>query len=270
MIKKEKLNREVRKNIERYLTLNILSQEVPCPYAINLVEQEFLSLMKQSSVDEEKIRKVHNLYKGNKAKYGWFRGKGTPEELEYAFLEISKITNLNTQNASSEGIREIMKLFGLGIDCSGYIYNVLLAGFRSLNMENQFIQSLAWGEKDKTGASRASVNIFSGTASTIITDLNSLSNLDLLLLKDDNDSYTHIAMILEENGYLKITQSVLNILPNGVRVDGMRIEENHSRFEFKVDLGANWDILYTNNQIEFRRLKILVGDTGFEPMTPSV
>ncbi len=258
MIQKEELNKKVRENIERYLNLNILNQKISCPYAINFVEQEFLSLMKQSSIEEEKIEEVHKLYKGNKTKYGWFRGKGTPEELEFAFLEISKARNFNIQNASPEGIRETMKLFGLGIDCSGYIYNVLLAGFKSFSMENQFIQSLAWKEKDKTGVSKASVDVFSETASTILTDLSSLSDLDLLLLKDENGSYTHIAMMLKDEGQFKITQSVFNIIPNGVRIDGMKIEENIPKFEFKVDIGTDWDILYANNQIEFRRLNIMM------------
>ncbi|MDD4381798.1 MAG: hypothetical protein PHE21_00420 [Candidatus Dojkabacteria bacterium] len=261
MIQKEKLNKYVRENIDRYLNLDISNQKISCPYAINFVEQEFLSLMKQSGIDEERIKEVHKLYKGNKSKYGWYRGKGTPEELKSAFLEISKVRDFNIQNASPDGIRESMKLFGLGIDCSGYIYNVLLEGFKSINMEDQFIKSLAWQEEDRTGASRASVEIFSGTASTIITDLDSLSNLDLLLLKNKEGSYTHMAMVLKDGDQLKITQSVFSIIPNGVRIDNMRVEENIPRFEFKVDIGTDWNILYTNNRIEFRRLNILVDDT---------
>lgn len=258
MIQKEELNIKVRENIQRYLNLQISEQKIPCPYAINLVEQEFLSLMKQSGIEEEKIKEVHKLYKGNKGNYGWYRGKGTPEELEDAFIQISKARDFNIQNASSEGIRESMKLFGLGIDCSGYVYNVLLAGFKSLNMEDSFIQSLAWGEKDKTGASRASVDVFAGDASTVIEDLESLSNLDLLLLKNEKDSYTHMAMILKDGEQLKITQSVFSIIPNGVRIDNMWIEENEPKFEFKVDIGTDWDVLHKNNQMAFRRLNILL------------
>jgi hypothetical protein len=115
-----------------------------------------------------------------------------------------------------------LKLFGLGIDCSGYIYNVLLAGFKSFSMENQFIQSLAWKEKDKTGVSKASVDVFSETASTILTDLSSLSDLDLLLLKDENGSYTHIAMMLKDEWSIKILNRSLILFQNGVRIDGMR------------------------------------------------
>lgn len=260
MTQKERLNKNIRESIERYLKLNISNQKISCPYAINFVEQEFLSLMKQSEIEEEKIKKVHTLYKGNKSKYGWYRGKGTPEELEDAFIQISKARNFNIQNASPNGIRETMKLFGLGIDCSGYIYNVLLEGFKSLDMEDVFVQSLAWGEEGKIGASRASVDIFSGSASTIVTDLNSLSNLDLLFLKNEKGSYTHIAMILKDGEQLKITQSVFSIIPSGVRIDNMWIEGNTPRFEFKVDVGTDWDILYKKNQIEFRRLNVIVGD----------
>lgn len=260
MIQKEELNKKVRENIEKYINLEMLDQKISCPYVINFVEQEFLSLMKEAGIDEKKIEEVHKLYKGNKSRYGWYRGKGTPEELNDAFLYISKVRNFNIENASPEGLRETMKLFGLGIDCSGFVYNVLLASFKSLNMENFFIQSLSWRKKDETGPSKASVEVFSGNASTIIKDLNSLSNLDLLLIKNKLGEYTHMAMILKDEDQLKITQSAFSIIPNGVRVDNMWIEENKPRFEFKVDVGTDWDILYANNQIEFRRLNLLVDD----------
>lgn len=258
MLQKNELVSEVKKNIDRYFNLEISNQKVPCPYAINFVESEFLSLMKQVGIEEEKIKKVHNEYKENNTEYGWYRGKGTPQELEDAFVKIAELRGFNISNASVEGIREGMKLFGLGIDCSGYVYNVLLPSFERLNMKEKFIESLMWGEKEKMGVSRASVNIFAGDASILIEDLSILDDLDLLFIKNSKGMYTHIAMTLKEGEVLKMTQSVFSMIPNGVRTDNLKIENNKPIFDFNIDIGTDWNELYENGQIEFRRLRILI------------
>jgi hypothetical protein len=257
MINKENLYIKVKHNIDRYLNLEILNQKVRCPFAINIVEREFISLMSQSGIDKEKIEKVHSLYSNNKSKYGWYRGKGTPEQIEKAFLSICKLQNFNVTNSSPEGIRATMKNYGLGIDCSGFIYNILLPAFEDLDMKDSFIKSLEWGDKDKTGASRASVDVFSGRASTVISDLNFLNNLDLVLMKNKEGSYIHMGMILKNRSNLQIVQSTLTVLPNGVRIDRIVLEDNKPKFKIKRVIGEDWNTLYENGQIEFRRLKIL-------------
>jgi len=257
MINKESLYFKVKHNIDRYLNLEILNKKVRCPFAINIVEREFISLMSQSGIDKEKIEKVHSLYSNNKSKYGWYRGKGTPEQIEEAFLSICKLQNFNITNSSPEGIRATMRNYGLGIDCSGFIYNVLLPAFEDLGMKDSFIKSLEWGDKDKTGASRASVDVFSGRASTVISDLNFLNNLDLVLMKNKEGSNNHMAIILKDKEMLKVVQSSLTMEPNGVRVDRMKLKNSIPRFEFQPNIGEDWNTLYANGQIEFRRLKIL-------------
>ncbi len=258
MIDRRKLAKEVRRGISRYLSLRILEYSVQCPYSINYVEEEFLTLMRDAGVSKELIDKVHQGYKGNKCEYGWYRGKGTPEELEDAFLSLAENRGFNIQNISEEGIREIMKLLGLGIDCSGYIYNVLLSGFKSIGMEEEFVDSLSWGDPTRTGVSKASASVFAGCSSSLIKDLDSLSDLDLLLLKNKEEKYTHIAMVLKEDNKLELTQSIFTVLPNGVRIDGLRIENNSPVFGFKVDIGTDWETLYERGQIEFRRLNVLM------------
>lgn len=254
---RSKLGIEVRKNIDRYLNLNILDKKVRCPYYINYVEAEFLALMVASGIEEEKVREVHKRYKGNEANYGWYRGKGTPEELENASLEIAKRRGFNLSSPTPEGIRELMRILGLGIDCSGYIYNVFLLSFRSLGLEDEFIQSLAWVEEGRYGASRASVGVFSGDASTLVEDLDSLEDLDLVLLKDREGEYLHIAMILKEKDGLKITQAQFSTNPSGVATHGMDVVNGVPSFGFKSGIGSDWRDLYSEGRIEFRRLKVV-------------
>lgn len=49
-----------------------------------------------------------------------FKGKGTPAQLRAALLRLSP-----TKPTSPEQARQQMRQFGLGIDCSGFVYHVL-------------------------------------------------------------------------------------------------------------------------------------------------
>jgi hypothetical protein len=257
MINRDELYTKVKENIDRYLNLDILDQKVRCPFGMNKVEQEFLTFMEKTGVSEDKIVKVHMLYKENKGKYGWYRGKGTPEEIENAFLELCKLQTISVKNPTPDGIREIMKLLGMGIDCSGFVYNVLLPAFEALDMKDSFMNSLAWGDKEYTGVSRASVDIFAGRASITIKDLKLLNGLDLVFIKDIDGSYIHMGIILKEKKQLQVVQATLTVLPNGVRIDGMELDGNRPIFNIKRSIGEDWNSLYQNGQIEFRRLRIL-------------
>ena len=56
---------------------------------------------------------------------------------------------------------------------------------------------------------------------------------------------------------MEVVQSTLTVLPNGVRIDKMVLEDNKPKFKIKRVIGEDWNTLYKNGQIEFRRLKIL-------------
>lgn len=86
----KELNKNILNYIDRYFSLNISGQKVVCPYFIN-----------------------EYIFFGNPVNVG----KGTPEEIEN---EASQI--LSADNSSD--IRKQMIENGLGIDCSGFIYNV--------------------------------------------------------------------------------------------------------------------------------------------------
>lgn len=99
-----------------------------------------------------------------------------------------------------------------------YIYNVLNKAFDDKN----FNKSLNWGDPEKMEASKASVDIFAGNASDLITDLSDIQPLDLILFKSNDGIYIHMTMIIDDHG-LKITQSALTTCPNGVRIDDFSI-----------------------------------------------
>jgi hypothetical protein len=91
----EKVPDEVQGFINRYFELNIKKTRVICPYFIN-----------------EGVRLLTNPI---------FAGKGTPEEIESAAVNLVE----NSGNiTTADEIRDLMHKAGLGIDCSGLVYQI--------------------------------------------------------------------------------------------------------------------------------------------------
>lgn len=68
--------------IQNYNNLDIFGTKVTTPYHSNIVEEHFINLMRKATVDEEMIDIVHELYVKRKVEYGWYRGKGLPEQIK--------------------------------------------------------------------------------------------------------------------------------------------------------------------------------------------
>src|SRR5688572_1504276 len=130
----DQLNTFVLEYIEKYQNLKIYDQKVSTPYYINNLEPKVIKdLLKKAEISEDIIKKIHKMYKDREVPFGWYRGKGTPEQLEDAVMQISSQTHLNLVNATPYGIAEFMKLYGLGVDCSGFIYNTLYYALEKVN-----------------------------------------------------------------------------------------------------------------------------------------
>ncbi len=266
------LTQKVLDNCLEYLNLEVNGMKVVCPYYMNIIEKEFLKLMNEAGISDELSGKVHQLYKENSANYGWYRGKGTAKEIESACVKIAARRGFPLENATSEGIRIFMNFVGLGVDCSGYIYNVLIKGFEELGMKNELDNSLRWADKERIGVSKASVGIFAGDASCVIPNISDLKPLDLILYKSCDGGYSHCAMVLEQEDSLFVTQSTLTSSPNGVRLDKLCIKNGMPRFDCNTVLGKTFEQRLNEGLIEFRRLKILnnLDDTGIEPVTSTM
>jgi hypothetical protein len=249
----EEINKKAWIEVQKYMNLDIYGKKVRCPYSINWVEQEFLQMMRDVGVDDKDIEKVHKAYKDNGCKYGWYRGKGTSSEIEYATKELSKLRGIDLKDASEEGIYEFMRQVGIGVDCSGYVFNIL----RGVFPNDDFLHSLNW-LSEKMEASRAGVDIFANNAS-ILVDINDLQSLDLVLFKSkDSCNYSHIALLVEHNGELYITQSSMFALPSGVRFGRFIINNGNIDWSFEFSVGTTIKDFYSSDRIEFRRLTYLV------------
>lgn len=242
--------------VERYQNLSVCDKTVSTPYYINNIEQYFIDLMKKEGISDEKIHAVHKAYKNNKVPYGWTRGKGTPEELEQATTTISEKVGFSLSDATEDGVIEFMKLFGLGVDCAGLVYHMLSFAFQKNGKFDEFENSLAWGDPEKRGASRAGAFVFAKTASNVV-EPSELQPLDFILIKGWTKEYVHIAIVLEKNKEFFVVQSSIASIPTGVNVTKLFINDGKPQFEYKPTIGKEWENLYREGTVEFRRLSIL-------------
>ncbi len=238
--------------VNRYLNLTINGVTLPAPYYTNNVGRFRKKVMAAAGLDEELIVKVQKKYKDKEVNYGWYRGKGTPEQLEQAAEQLSEKVGLHLQK-SKYGIIEFMKLFGIGIDCSGFVYNVFKHALKQTEQFEKFNNSLQW-KSEKHNVDNAGVFVFREPATNIV-EPEKVQPLDLVIIKKGN-KHTHICLILEKEGTLKLAQSSIATKPAGVTVTDLEIKNNKPVFHFEQTLGKDWGELYKKGNLTFRRLSI--------------
>jgi hypothetical protein len=247
---------KAREMIQKYQELKVGESTVSCPYYMHVVRADVMELLKEVSVSDKEIRKFSALWKRKMKGFGYLQGKGTPDEITSAALQITKRIGLSIEHAKPEIAVEMMKHLGLGIDCSGAVFNVLKYAFEAVGKLEKFMDSLDWREQNKRDASRAGVFIFAGKASRLV-DTSDLRTLDLLLVKNQDDRYTHIAMLLGAKGGFEVVQSTVLAVPTGINVSRLSVVDKKPVFEFVPGLGKRWEEVYVEGGIEFRRLIVL-------------
>lgn len=253
---REDLNRWSWKIVDRYLNIKVGDNRLVCPYFNNWIEGYFLELMRKVKVDEIKIDELHQLYVDRGVDYGWFRGKGTPEQIEESIIALAEEKGWNVFDAKEQGIVEFMRMFGLGIDCSGLVYNVLNFALQSVGLTGRLDEVLDYKNKKKTGVYRAGAFSFAGKASEIIAP-KEVNSCDVICVKNKKGLYNHVALVLKRKGKMFVVQSVTMTADYpGVNVNGFEVIEGMPVFDFKPLLGDPWEKLYEDGRLEFRRLNL--------------
>ena len=250
----ERLNREVIRRVEDYSKLKIHGREVRSPYFMNNAGWHLGNLMREVGIGENQIDEWSRRWKEKEVPFAWHRGKGTPEQLAEAVHEISEKVGLPLKRASSGVVREFMKLYGLGVDCSGFVFEVLRFGFGKMGKEKMFVDSLDWSSEVRD-ASRAGAFVFAGEASRVV-GFDEIQPLDLLLFKNRTGKYNHIAILVDDNG-LVVAQSGISRCPSGVGKSQIKMDDGEVRFSYRPEIGKSWEKLLQEGRLEFRRLKIL-------------
>jgi hypothetical protein len=255
-MKIRELNNKLRDSIDEYLNMNVAGKTFSCPYFLNHFQFVLHELLKKAVIPKEKEAQIHEMYKNREVAYGWYRGKGTPKEIRDAITKLAKIDKLNLETITPEGLRNFMQLYGIGIDCSGFAYNILRITLSKFNYFDKLKNSLNWQDPSEKRVSKANVATFTGNASYNIKP-REIRPLDLILI-NKNEQWTHIAVItrnLDDN--LQVAQSANTVNPTGVSLYPMEIVDNTPKFCFKPEIGETWEKRFRKGELEFRRLKCL-------------
>jgi len=245
----EKENRSAWEMVEKYLRLKVGEQQITTPYFTNEVGRIFGRILKSGGIANEEIRRLFVPYNNMEHGYGWYRGKGSPEELSAAVVKMAEKDGIDMSTFTRDGARDYMVLNGLGVDCSGFAYNVLVRTLGAKEVNGV----LSW-KGEEQNAYKAGAFTFAAGASEEV-DFGEIRPLDLLLFrKPDSGRYYHIALVLSRDGW-KVVQSTSTAHPTGVDVSGIVINEGKPRFEFVPTYGKDWNQLYAEGRIELRRLK---------------
>lgn len=232
--------------VNKYLNLEIYGKKIVCPYFTNNIGKAFMDAMQEGGVDLEVSGEVMKHFNAHKYALAWWRGKGNPEEIATATMEIAKLERVNLEKASGGMIREFMLQHGLGVDCSGMVYNIL--SYAGINLD----KILDFKNPERKGKFRAAAFTFAGRASQII-DFREVKSGDLILIINKSGHYSHVALILEKQGW-QIVQSTAMRYSMGVFVDKLDISGKQPVFEFESELGTDWLVLWQEGRLEFRRL----------------
>lgn len=95
---------------KEYIDFEVMGKKVVMPYCI---------------VDVPYDRSKHPM--GRTDKFHNYAGKGTPQQIYKVLIKTAKRKTFNLQRAKPEEITQFMIDNGIGIDCSGFVYNILNA-----------------------------------------------------------------------------------------------------------------------------------------------
>lgn len=261
----ERLNNLTLERVDAYQHLKIGPNFINTPFYINEIGMWFGELMKDAGIDQDFIRSVFEMYQQRKIPYGWYRGKGSPEELSEAAVQLATKMGLDLDRATPQSTVELMKYLGLGIDCSGLVFNSLSYAFDQAGLQG-FEDSLNIADGVNKDKYKAGVNSFLGKASRLISP-NEVGPLDILVKQGWHNRAWHVGVVLQREDYLLLAHSTLTLTPNGVHTSWFRVENNKPVFGFKPTLSpTSWEELYDQGELEFRRLEITSQIQGREEM----
>lgn len=173
----DKIPAQVQELIDQYMGLDIAGKKVQTPYYINL--------------------------KKAKGQLRALVGKGTPEEIVEEVLIYARLRGFDLASATPDEIREFMIKQDIGIDCSGFVAQVLnywlkLKGHSSLRSKISFNNASLW-HKFKTALrpiENIGANRMTNNDNTTPISLNEIMPGDLIRLKGLRGGH-HITVIVE-------------------------------------------------------------------------
>lgn len=236
-------NRVALEITEEYLNLKCDDMTVPVPYFINVAEQEYRSAMKKVGIEKEEIYEVIKLIRDGQTYLGALGGKGSPKEIEQDYDRVSKkMAGLGYDLDSPYRVREWMKRMHIGLDCSGYVYNVFKRIERELEMD--LLKSFDWPNPDLMIPSQAGTFIFDSEKLENVRDL-SILPLDIIIFKE----HTHVGLFLEKRGEIQLVDCSLK--NDGIYFYSLETSEG----KILVKDSDDWNYMINENRVIVKRFK---------------
>lgn len=218
---------------------------VPVPYFINTAEQEYKKAMRSAGIQDELVNKVIQSIKEGQTALGSTGGKGSPEEIEGDLKRLMlRLSELGYNPRSQRHIRAWMKEMHVGLDCSGYVYNVLKAVGTSLEVD--LLEYLAWVDPKTKKPSHAGAFIFDSDNLETINDHSELRPLDILVFKD----HVHVGLILKVDDKLSLVDCSMG--NDGITFYDTQIDNN----QLSVASESSWNRHLGKGNIKIKRLKL--------------
>lgn len=177
----EKLNKHAVKYVNKYQNLKFGTKKVNTPYFKNIFSKKVPT-------------KVSLIINSKTIGYGVGKGKLKPQEIVKLTYKAAKTDKMYIKKSSELKIQNLMKLFGLGVDCSGYLFNILKYSIEKTGKYNKFLRN----SRFKIG-----VKEFDMLSEKVETP----QPLDILISSDKS----HIKLLIFKNNELFETESSLSL-----------------------------------------------------------
>ena len=173
------------------------------------IERKIISVPYSISKEGEK-RAIGELSSaGVTGRFANFGGKGTPQQIKQLVLEAAKEESFDFKNATEEKVVNFMIDHGIGVDCSGFVYNILdhyLKATKKISLDTIILRYPGIAGKIERLLLQKN-RIRRSSAATLTSDLNTVKIVkvkdmkpgDMLRLTHSDWKGKHIAIIIEVN-----------------------------------------------------------------------
>ncbi len=161
---------------ERFMNIKIGNKSIRCPFFMNN-DPLYLNTKHYQSVP-----------KG---------GKLTPEEIETKILQLAEKNNVNLDMLTQEQLNEFLLTNGIGVDCSGLIYQFLKQTYLALGGTAENFEKSITNESGQTGITKIGTQqLLSENNSCPIEDLSQIKPGDFIIRLGN---YYHSVIIVSVN-----------------------------------------------------------------------
>lgn len=241
----EKGNRTLLNLTNRYQNIPYESLKIPVPYFINTAEQAYTQAMKEVGIGVSFIKKTIQFIKDGKTLLGSGGGKGSPEQITEDLKRLMESLVEQGYHPTTVGtIRKWMKEMHVGLDCSGYIYNILVSIEKAQSIET--LRRLAWADPESTKPSHAGAFIFDSKNLREVKEYADLLPLDLFIRRD----HTHVGILTEIDGNLFLADCSMG--KGGITYSRLHLSGN----DLVVENYDSWTSCLRDGGVIIRRLEL--------------